>query len=182
VVPDNESSSDEKLTTSDNQKAEVLINYFSSVFTQEPEDNIPTLEDRPVDGLLGVLTISEKSVCEKLSGLNTSKSSGPDDLHPKTLKELSSTIATPLSIIFNTSARTKTLPEDWKVGHITAIFKKGKRKLANNYRPISLTSILCKVLESLIREAIIEHFLRKIYCSAINNLASLLVDLLHYSY
>ena len=158
VVTSDDPDSEEQLTSCDSQKAEVLVQYFSSVFTKEPGGDIPTIDDRPVDKVLGDLEFSEKCVYVKLSNLNISKSSGPDDLHPRVLKELASSIASPISIIFNTSVRSRTLPEDWKIGHITAIYKKGKRKLASNYRPVSLTSILCKVLESLIPESIIEHF------------------------
>ena len=82
------------------------------------------------------------------------KSPGPDKVHPRLLKLLSSSVAKPLNVIFNTSLRTGILPDDWKKAHVSAIFKKGERKHPNNYRPISLTSIVCKVLESVIRDAI----------------------------
>ena len=62
-----------------------------------------------------------------------------------------------MSIIYNTSLRTGILPSDWLKAHVSAVFKKGDRALPNNYRPISLTCILCKVLESLLRDAIINH-------------------------
>ena len=47
------------------------------------------------------------------------------------------------------------LPEDWKLANVTPVFKNGQRNLPNNYRPISLTSQACKVLESIIRDHII---------------------------
>ena len=49
------------------------------------------------------------------------------------------------------------IPEEWRQGKIIALFKKGDKKLASNYRPVSLTCILCKVLESLVRDHIIHH-------------------------
>ena len=49
------------------------------------------------------------------------------------------------------------VPTDWKHANVTAIHKKGKKTLAENYRPVSLTPILCKVMESFIREAITDH-------------------------
>jgi len=54
------------------------------------------------------------------------------------------------------------VPQDWKLANVTAIFKKGERCSPSNYRPISLTVIICKVLESIIRDKIMEH-LEKIY-------------------
>ena len=60
-------------------------------------------------------------------------------------------------IIFNTSIRTKKLPDEWKHARISAIYKKGKRTAPQNYRPVSLTSVICKTLESIIRDEIINH-------------------------
>ena len=86
-----------------------------------------------------------------------SKSLGPDGIHPRILKELSNTISIPLSIILQASIDSGELPEDWKCANITALFKKGNKKVAGNYRPVSLTSIICKLMETLAREDIIEH-------------------------
>ena len=49
------------------------------------------------------------------------------------------------------------LPDDWKLGNIIPIYKKGPKKIAENYRPISLTSVLCKMLEKLIRSHVMKH-------------------------
>ena len=89
--------------------------------------------------------------------MDISKSSGPDNLHPMFLKELAMELSEPLCIIFNTSIMTNTIPNDWKKGHISALFKKGQRCLASNYRPVSLTSIICKTIEKLVRQHIIDH-------------------------
>ena len=50
-----------------------------------------------------------------------------------------------------------TVPEEWKIGHIFPIFKKGKKQIAENYRPISLTSVLCKIMEKLVRSHVMKH-------------------------
>ena len=63
----------------------------------------------------------------------------------------------PLSIIFKNSVDLGVLPDEWKCANITALFKKGDKKYAGNYRPVSLTSVICKVLESIIRGCIVEH-------------------------
>ena len=51
----------------------------------------------------------------------------------------------------------ETVPNDWKNAHVTAIFKKGTKSDPGNYRPVSLTSVTCKVFESIIRDAIVDH-------------------------
>ena len=82
---------------------------------------------------------------------------GPDNFHPKVLHELADIIDQPLTIIFNKSFESGILPDIWKTGQITALFKKGDKKLASNYRPVSLTSVLCKTMEKLIRKKIVDH-------------------------
>jgi hypothetical protein len=66
-------------------------------------------------------------------------------------------LCTPLAKIFETSIKTGLLPEDWKCANITAIFKKGNKKVAGNYRPVSLTSIVGKLMETLVQEEIREY-------------------------
>ena len=51
------------------------------------------------------------------------------------------------------------VPETWKIGYVTPIFKKGKKSDPSNYRPISLTSIVCKTMESLVRHETMQHLL-----------------------
>ena len=113
--------------------------------------------DQHVSSSLDSMVITEELILKKLIQLDVSKSPGPDNLHSVVLKTLASSLVKPLSIIYNTSIRTAILPLDWKKAHVSAVFKKGDRASPNNYRPISLTSILCKVLESLLRDVIINH-------------------------
>ena len=106
---------------------------------------------------LAHITVSKENIKKRLMQLKISKAPGPDQLHPRLLKELSEEISLPLEIIFNQSLKQWCLPKIWKVGEISAIFKKGNRRVAGNYRPVSLTSIICKTLESIVREKIIQH-------------------------
>ena len=78
-------------------------------------------------------------------------------LHPHILKELSVQLAQPLFIRFRMSLETGMLPDDWKVAQISPIFKKGHRCKPGNYRPVSLTAIICKILEKLVRRNIVDH-------------------------
>ena len=85
------------------------------------------------------------------------KSPGPDGHHPLILKEIAEAIAEPLSIIFNKSFNEGCLPEAWKEAHVIPLFKKGKKSQPGNYRPVSLTSIVCRIMESIIRDNLIIH-------------------------
>jgi len=64
-----------------------------------------------------------------------------------------------LKILFETSYKTGILPSDWRSANITAIYKKGNKKELSNYRPVSLTCIACKIMEQIVRDFIMEHFL-----------------------
>ncbi|KFV81143.1 RNA-directed DNA polymerase from mobile element jockey, partial [Struthio camelus australis] len=101
--------------------------------------------------------IEEDQVRDYLSKLDTHKSMGPDGMHPRVLRELADGIARPLSIIFERSWQSGEVPEDWKKANVTLVFKKGKKEEPGNYRPVSLTSILGKMMEQLILEALSKH-------------------------
>ena len=103
------------------------------------------------------LNIDEKSVEKILKNLQPSKSPGPDGIHPRILKELSGTLATPLTMIFKSSLSTSCIPDIWKTANITPLFKKGDKRDTSKYRPISLTSVVCKIMERLIHDHLMEH-------------------------
>ena len=96
-------------------------------------------------------------VQKRLEKLRTDKSPGPDKVHPLILKTLSNTLADPLCRIFNTSLQSGKVPDTWKEGVVTAIFKKGMKSLASNYRAITPTSVVCKLLEGFITEYLKKH-------------------------
>ena len=133
------------ITKNDKEKTEVLVDYFSSVFTNEPPGEIPHLDDIEIEDPLESITITEELVRKKLKALKANKSPGPDNIHPRILKELSDELAKPLSLLFIASAEQETIPDEWRTATVSAIFKKGNKKMANNYRPVSLTCLSCKL-------------------------------------
>ena len=90
--------------------------------------------------------------------MKTNKAMGPDGIPAIILKELCEELCLPITMIFNKSISTGEVPKEWKVAEVTAIFKKGNKQEPGNYRPVSLTSITCKVLESLISDSIRNYF------------------------
>ena len=147
----------EELTENDKEKAEVLASFFCSVYTREPINETPILESRKYKDSITNIHVTENQIEKALSKLKVDKAPGPDEIHPQILKELRKEIAPALKIIYNNVLSKAHLPIDWKHAHITPVFKKGVRKFACNYRPVSLTCISCKLLETLIREKIIDH-------------------------
>jgi len=64
----------------------------------------------------------------------------------------------PLTLIYDKSLKDGLLPDSWKKATVVAIHKKGSRKNASNYKPVSLTSVICKMLETIISNHILYHF------------------------
>ena len=85
------------------------------------------------------------------------KSPGIDNIHQKLLFKLRHELAKPIAELFNKSLSQGEVPRDWRVASITALFKKGNLFEPGNYRPVSLTSIICKMMESIIKDKIVEH-------------------------
>ncbi len=141
---------------SDSDKAEELNKFFASVFTMESDTDIPDPEPKHQGDNFSSMEVTKEEVMKKLRELNPTKSPGPDGIHPKVLRETANVIAYPLSLVFNKSLSEGVVPEEWKIANVTAIFKKGNVTSAGNYRPVSLTSIVCKLLESLIRDQVMK--------------------------
>ena len=98
------------------------------------------------------------AVVEKLlNKLNPYKAPGPNNLQPRILRELNCQIAPVLCNTFKVSLRTGTVPDDWKLANVTPIHKKGSRQLPENYRPVSLTCICCKLMEHILVSRISKH-------------------------
>ena len=140
----------------DVEKADILLQQFSSVVIKESK-GIPRTENRTNTAILD-LHVTHVMELEELENLNVTKSCRPDEIHPR-LMELPELIAGPVALTFNTAIRPGVLPIDWKRAFASPIYKKGSRNLAENYWPISLTSILCKMSESFGRDKIVKHLL-----------------------
>ena len=143
----------------DHEKANILQKQFCSVFTIEPDGELPEFPRRTQRDI-GDIVITDDMISKKIKDLDTNKSFGPDEIHPLMLKELVEEIAEPLSRLMNMTLTEGTLPEDWKLAYVTPIYKnKGAHNLAVNYRPVSLTSVICKLMESIIREHVMKHLI-----------------------
>ena len=141
----------------DHEKADILQKQFCSVFTKEPHGELPEFQAR-TNRAIEELTITKETVHKLILKLDGNKSFGPDEIHPKMLRELADDISEPLTLVMNETLLTGAIPEEWKLAHVTPIYKnKGAQNLAVNYRPVSLTSIVCKLMESIIREHITKY-------------------------
>ena len=146
------------LAESDLEKAESLNQQnqqFQQNFSNEDTTAIPFFHPRFPK--MPDITVTCEGVQKLLAGLKITKSAGPDNLHPYVLKESAGAVAPILKHIFQKSLDTGHLPRDWCIANICPIFKKGDRSNAGNYRPISLTSVACKLLEHFVCSNLMTH-------------------------
>ena len=144
-------------TSTPKGKADILNQQFESVFTHETpptEDLLPTHSPYP---RMADITFTTPGVEKILKNLNAHKAAGPDDISPRILKELATTIAPILTVIFNRSYETGEVPMMWRRANVVPIYKKGAKCDPANYRPISLTCIVCKLMEHIIASNIMRH-------------------------
>ncbi|KAK4811169.1 hypothetical protein QYF61_019800 [Mycteria americana] len=141
--------------TKGEEEAEVLNAFFASVFNSRANCSLgtqpPESEDRDGDQN-GAPIIQGEMVSDLLHHLDTHKSMGPDEIHPRVLKELAEVLTKPLSIIYQQSWLTGDVPVDWRLAN-----KKGRKEDPGNYRPVSLTSVPGKLMEQIILSAITRH-------------------------
>ena len=128
-------------------KAKALSEQFSSVFTEDTPETANIKSEGPSYPPIPDLTIREEGIEKLLAGLNPSKASGPDEIPARLLKELAKELAPVVTSLFKQSISTGDVPEEWTSAWITPVFKKGSRSDPANYRPVSLTCILCKLME-----------------------------------
>ena len=111
---------------------EDLNGYFSSVFTKENISSLPVADAK----------------------FQEAKS---DYLCPLVVTPLH---CIPLAIVFNLSLKEGVVPFEWKEANIIPLFKKGSRNKSENYRPVSLTSVICKLLERLIKDHMVDFLVK----------------------
>ena len=114
------------------EKAEILLDQFQSVFTRDGGSAPPHL-DPPQHPIISDININTARVWTLLKAINTHKACRPDQIPNVILKNCADTLA-----------------PDWHTANVSAVFKKGDKHLPENYRPISLTSVPCKILEHII--------------------------------
>ena len=146
-----------KITDSD--KAEALNLQFKSAFVEENPHDSPNLGPSPYPAIGGI-TFTKNGIVKLLRSIKPGKAGGPDNLPAHVLKELAYSIADVITFIFQQSYDQGKLPRDWLQARVTALYKKGDKMNPANYRPVSLTCLLCKTMEHVMFSHIASHLER----------------------
>jgi hypothetical protein len=147
---------DGKMYSDSKDKCEILNSQFKSVFTKIAATITPQLPGNNFPSIIP-LEITTNGVKKLLEKINVSKAAGPDEIPGRLLNMLSAELTPVLHSIFVQSLETGEVPDDWTSANVTPIYKKGNKHLAENYRPVSLTCITCKLFEHIICKHILDH-------------------------
>ena len=145
------------LVTGNAEMAREFNEYFANVFTVETADVPPPVLQYEGADQLDDVNLAEEEVKEHLARLDPNKAPGPDGFLPKVMKAVAVGLAPHLVRVFRLSMETGEVPQDWRSADVCPIHKKGPDDLACNFRPVSLTCVPGKVLESLLKKRIVDH-------------------------
>ena len=152
------------LHSEDKQKAEILNKQFQDAFSDGTEFTSEEFSRRcPMPGTypeMPPIDITCKGVPKQLKLLKLlkpHKAPGPDGIKPLILRECAEELAPALAAIFRSSLKNGVVPNDWREANVAPIYKKGEKYRAVNYRPVSLTCVICKIMEHVITSNVMAH-------------------------
>ena len=137
-----------------------LNNYFHSVWSNDTEANKTTRQQKICDESMrktGRIKLFEHEIIEELNKLDVKKAAGPDELNARVLKTARFELAPVITYLFNESIKQSFVPEQWKEANIAPVPKVQKPAKPEDFRPVALTSTLCKVLERILAKFIVNN-------------------------
>ena len=144
------------LETKDENCANILNEYFGSVFSRGPSQ-IPQIDNLPGCTMMPDVVFSLENITKKLQELDTSKSCGPDGVPASLLKKFHFIFAPILLIIFRKSYEIGDVPEKMKMANVSPLYKSGDKTCPSNFRPVSVTPIIAKMFEGIMYDNIVSH-------------------------
>ena len=150
---------DNQLIYDDEQRAAVFNEFFHSVHISDNGIPLSLPERLSSDSCLHTFHISKKTIDDTIRSSNQKRSKTPDEIPSILLKKLRVSLNEFLYLLFNLSLQSGKVPSQWKCSLICPIHKKGTKSSAENYRPVSLTSSICRLLEKIICEALLHHLM-----------------------
>ena len=148
---------DNTLVNDPAKKANLIHEQFDSVFSNPNPKITNTFDKEKRLPNMHTIKIDRKGLLKLLTNLDPNKANGPDSVPAKFLKTCAHEVVDIYVTLFQASLDQGIVPPDWKEGNIVPLYKKGDRALPENYRPITLTSISCKLLEHVVHSNVMKH-------------------------
>ena len=143
-----------RLRNDPKDQAKLFNEFFFAQFSDASHYDIPI--DFNDDSRFNI-DFDQSRISKLLAMINSNKAQGPDGIHGTILKNCASSLAHPLSCIFRMSYNCGYIPKEWKSANVVPVFKKGNKSKVENYRPISLTCLVMKIFERVIKEELLKH-------------------------
>lgn len=154
-------TTDGSIITDPTEKAVILQSTFFQNYTAD-NGVLPSLHtfDKP-PSKLSYIHFSPSLVRRAIKRLSVRTKGGPDGIPPTFFINCCDELCSPLSLLFSLCFDKCIMPPVWLLSYITPIFKKGNAATANNYRPIALTATMSKLMETIIKDQIVQFFVNK---------------------
>ena len=137
--------------TNNVDQSELFNKFFFDQFSDESSYNVP-IDINQLQNSEFHINFDVISTCTLLNQINPNKAQGPDGIHGQILKNCAATLAMPLTLLFHQSYNSGQIPSEWKLANVVPIHKKGAKNNVENYRPISLTCLIMKIFEKIVRK------------------------------
>ena len=148
----------DKMVSDDQEMAQLLNKYFCETFTED-NGTVPEIKRPQTEATLSDMEITVKMVKDKIEALKSRKAPGPDQITTDILKILKDEVCIPIWMIFQRSLNSGDVPKQWRIAKVIALFKKGAKGKPGNYRGVSLTCEVGKMMESILRDMITDHLI-----------------------
>ena len=139
------------------EKANIIHDQFDSVFSNPIPKIKHYFDQKSRLPNICKININRSGLLKLLLNINIHKSDGPDNVPGRLLKLCANELVDVYQILFQVSLDSGVVPPDWKEANVVPLFKKGDKSKPENYRPISLTSLSCKLLEHVVHSNIMCH-------------------------
>lgn len=135
--------------------------HFHGNYTRDGGDYVDHSSQQSAGDSRGItletIDFHPSEVVRQLKRIKPNSATGPDQIPARILHECATELGPSLSSLFQTSLSVGAIPEEWKHANVVPIYKTGSRNQISNYRPISLTSIVCKVMEKVVSKQLLDH-------------------------
>ena len=138
------------------EKADLFAELFAKYSRLDGNSNIPP-QLPPYGPKMRAIHVFQKEVLKCMLNLDVNKASGPDGIPAIVLKRCAAELSPILTRLYRLSLKTGKVPKSWKHANVQPVPKKGCRADPANYRPVAITSVICKIMERVLNNRLLAY-------------------------